>query len=263
MLPDLIETPAAIRQTHDSVLCSILIPCLNEERNVQGAIEAAVEGARRAACTIEVIVIDDGSTDGTAEKVLDLMQRFPEWPIRLYRHAKNQGYALSFLKGASLSKGKYCKIHCGDNVFPPETVDTLLRAINTADVILPYDFIMIGRSTTRRFLSRFYTVLVNLVSGYRLKYYNGCPILPTQKVLENISPSSGFGFQADMLCRILDSGATYSEIEVQFIERVHGTSNAITLKNLMKVADVMRLIFFRRLGLSSGKKIDSHPSLSS
>lgn len=242
-----LETISASRQKPTDVVCSILIPCLNEEENVQGAIQAAIEGASDAGVSIEVIVIDDGSKDQTFNRVQEIIEKHPDWPVRLKQHAVNQGYALSFLDGARLSKGTYCKIHCGDNVFPRETVSILLRAISKADIVIPYDFVMEGRSQFRKFLSRTYTVLVNIFSGFRLKYYNGCPILPTEKVLQCISPSSGFGFQADMLCRILESGASYVECEVRFIERLHGQSTAVTWKNLVKVVDVLLIILKRRI----------------
>lgn len=241
------ETPKASAQVPGEVLCSILIPCLNEEQNVQGAIIAAIEGAEDANCIIEVIIIDDGSSDQTFTRAKEIIDKHPDWSIRLKRHEKNEGYALSFLDGAKLSKGRYCKIHCGDNVFPRETVSTLLKAIGEADIVVPYDYGMEGRSLLRKLLSRAYTILVNTASGFRLKYYNGCPILPTEKVLQCISPSSGFGFQADMLCRILETGATYAEREVRFIERRHGKSTAISVRNLAKVADVLLIIFMRRI----------------
>ncbi len=59
----------------------------------------------------------------------------------------------------------------------------------------------------------------------------------------------GFGFQADIICMLLDQGFTYKEVPVETVERrVSGSSNALTFKNMLSVAHTLVDLIFRRLG---------------
>ena len=97
--------------------------------------------------------------------------------------------------------------------------------------------------------------LVNLLSGYRIHYYNGLPVLSRFDVMRWHPNSPGFGFQADLVTRLLYMGASYLEIPVVPLERSSGKSKALKFKNLCSVAHSLLEIFIRRVGriLDRGK----------
>jgi len=68
---------------------SVVLPAYNEEENVNPAVMEAIEIVGPIADDYEVIVVDDGSRDGTAEKVRQLAERYPQ--VRLVQHQVNQG----------------------------------------------------------------------------------------------------------------------------------------------------------------------------
>jgi hypothetical protein len=103
---------------------------------------------------------------------------------------------------------------CGDNVEPKEALITICGNMRKADVIVPYHPILPGKSSSRRRISRTYTLLVNLISGYSLQYYNGCALYRRFHVMRWAPYTYGFGFQADLITRLLDEGISYFEVPV-------------------------------------------------
>ena len=71
-----------------------------------------------------------------------------------------------------------------------------------------------GQEQDARLISRTFTRLVDLISGYRLNYYNGCALYRRYHVMRWAPYNYGFGFQADLITRLLDEGASYVEVPV-------------------------------------------------
>jgi hypothetical protein len=84
----------------------------------------------------------------------------------------------------------------------------------------------------RKLISTCYTVLINILSGHKVKYYNGLPIARTLYAKTLCNPHLGFGFQADFVTQLLDMGLSYAQVPVKTQERSKGTARALTKKNL-------------------------------
>jgi hypothetical protein len=97
-------------------------------------------------------------------------------------------------------------------------------------------------------VSRSYTALVNLLSGYSIRYYNGLAVHLRYNVMRWHSNSHGFGFQADLITRLLDLKATYIEIPVYPNERAAGATKAFKFRNMCSVGHTLLEIWLRRLG---------------
>jgi hypothetical protein len=148
---------------------------------------------------------------------------------------------------AFVGKGKYYRLICGDNAEPKETMVAVFREIGQADMIIPYYVTSEGKSLYRRSLSSAYAGLVNLISGFRLHYYNGLAVHLRYNVMRWHPNTRGFGFQADIICMLLDQGFTCKEVPVKTVERRTGTSNALTFRNQLSVAHTIVDLIFRRL----------------
>ena len=142
----------------------------------------------------------------------------------------NIGWAQNYIDGAFIGKGKYYRIVCGDASEPKDTMIKVFREIGTADIIIPYYVTNAGRSWQRGFLSSAYVTLVNLISGFRLHYYNGLPVHLRYNVMRWHSNTRGFGFQADILCLLLEQGFSFKEVPVFAIEQKGGKSTALSLQ---------------------------------
>jgi len=234
---------------------TILIPCLNEEKAVTATLDTVVGAMRELACNYEILVIDDGSTDQTSANVSRYCEEHPELPIRLHRHPVNRGLTRSYVDGAFLGRGKYYRLVCGDNVEPKETLVKVLREMGKADIIIPYHEPVPGKSAFRRALSQTYTAFVNALSGYHIRYYNGLAVTLRYNVMRWGPYSFGFGFQAEMVTRLLDEGASYIEVPVMATHQEKaGRNSALNWKNFLSVGHTLAEIFIRRMRKRAFKK---------
>ncbi len=133
-----------------------------------------------------------------------------------------------------------------DNVESKEVLIEVLKHLGEADIVSCHHTNRNYRPWHRRVVSGAYTATVNFLGGYRLKYYNGLPICRRYDVMRWHSNSHGFGFQADLIVRLLDLGANYVEVPIMPRERASGTSNAFTLTNFCSVAHTLLDIAIRR-----------------
>ena len=224
---------------------TIFIPCLNEEKNIAGAIETAIVGCRRVGCTFEILVFDDGSADGTSAAVAAYQALHPDAPISLIRNERNRGVARNFVDGAFRGRGTYYRLICGDDVEPLATQEAILRERGTADIIIPYFTEIRNRPFYRTVITWLYTRLVNLASGYRLRYYNGCPLYRREDVLRYHVETTGFGYQAEFLTRLIYEARTYKELPLIAYDREGSAS--LNVKNLISVGHSLLTIALRRL----------------
>jgi glycosyltransferase involved in cell wall biosynthesis len=194
------------------------------------------------------VIIDDASTDGSPEIIHRYIEIHPDMPIQLYVNPKNMGLGENFGEAAFMGSGIYYRLVCGDNVEPSETLAKVFREIGKADIILTYRPQGVdGKSALRNILSFSYTWLVNFISGYKIKYYNGLAIMKRRDVMRWNPNSHGFGFQADLVTRLLERGASYLEIPVTAHERYDGKPKAINFRNLCSVGHSLLNILIRRL----------------
>ncbi len=229
-------------------LITLFVACYNESGNIEGTLDVIRAACAEAGITYEVIIIDDASTDGSPEIIRRYMVAHPEMPIHLHVNEKNMGFGENFGEAAFLGTGTYYRVVCGDNVEPVETLVKVFREIGKADIILSYRPNDVeGKALSRRLLSKIYTLIVNSISGYRLHYYNGLPVFKRRDVMRWNPNSHGFGFQADLVTRLLDRGATYIEVPVTGQERQTGEAKAIRFHNFCSVGHSLVNILIRRL----------------
>ena len=240
------ETVAAVN-LNAPVFLSLFVACYNEQDNILGTLETLVGALQRTVPSFDIIVVDDASKDESVLRIRKFMADNPQLPIRLLLNAHNEGVAGNYAEGAFRAKGEWYRMICGDNVEPAEALETIFKAIGKAEVIVPYTVEIRGRSLFRRILSKSYTALVNLLSGYRMHYYNGLLVTRTDYVRRWHSNSHGFGFQADLLTRLLSKNLSFLEVAVYGQERQTGESKALTLRNLASVAHSLQNILIRRV----------------
>ena len=251
-------TPAASRlhdaesirdPAHNSALdLTILVSCYNEQDFIIGTLETVRQAlAEVVAVGYEIIVIDDCSRDRSADLVEEYIKTHPDDRIVLRRNKTNRGLAQNYFDAAFIGKGKYFRLICGDDAEPKETIVAVCRRIGEADMLIPYYVSSEGKSLYRRLLSKAYTGLVNLISGFRLHYYNGLAVHLRYNVMRWHPNTRGFGFQADIICMLLDQGFTYVEIPVKTVERKGAGSEALRFNNILSVGHTLLDIVVRRI----------------
>ena len=137
MLPE-IAYRSVQEGSDDAIEVSFMVPCLNEEANVVGTLETIMSALVRVGCSYEILVFDDGSQDNTAAVVAAFQAAHPQAPVRLFRNKFNRGLAFNFVEAAFQGRGTYYRAVPGDNVEPAESIEQIIRARGTADVIVPH-----------------------------------------------------------------------------------------------------------------------------
>ena len=110
---------------------------------------------------------------------------------------------------------------------------------------------MKGKPFSRKFISIIYTKIINLMSGLNLKYYNGLPIFHKKKALMNLSDTSGYGWQAELIVNCIYSGCSYKEIYTKNRE-IKFTYDSIKIATIPSVIFSIIRVFFKRI--SPGRK---------
>jgi len=231
----------------EDVDVTLFVPCLNEEQRVLATLETIHKALLELKFTYEVIVVDDGSTDNTAAVVSDYCSQNPSLPIRLHRNSKNLGLSCSFVNTAFAGRGRYYRLVCGDNVEPKESLIKILEEMGKADIIIPYYPILPGKSKSRRAISGLYTRIVNLLSGFKLRYYNGCALYRRFDVMRWASYNYGFGFQAHLITTLLGEGATFREVAIDGFHLTKERGSPLNVRNFLSTAHTLVEILIRRM----------------
>jgi glycosyltransferase involved in cell wall biosynthesis len=228
---------------------TVMVSCYNEKDYIVSTLDSLISALSEVAISkYEIIVVDDTSSDGSPELVKQYILAHPEQRILLRQNKTNRGLAQNYFDAAFLGKGKYYRLLCGDDAEPRDTMVTVFREIGKADILIPYYITSEGKSLYRRMLSNAFSELVNLISGHRLHYYNGLAVHLRYNIMRWHPNTRGFGFQADIMCMLLDQGFTYKEIPVRTVERKGAAnSRALTFKNQLSVAHTLIDLLFRRV----------------
>ncbi len=225
---------------------TVLVPALNEVENLRPTTETLLRALAETCDEFEVIIVDDGSTDGTAQEADQLAAEFPN--VRALHNARNLGIGAAYRRGIAEARCACLVYIPGDNTWPYESCRQLFSALGRADIVTSYPLNSQSRTLVRRMLSPLYTCSLNLIFGHRMHYYNGLNIYPVSFLRAASIATSGFAFQAEALLKALTAGLSYIEIGLTIDERVSGGSKAISLRSFLSVTGtVLRLAWNLRV----------------
>ena len=212
---------------------SFIIPALNEEKVICAVLvqlHGVIDGQF---LDYEIILVNDGSSDATGR----IMDEFAENnnKIRVIHNPKNLGFGNSFQLGLNHCIFDHVMLLCGDGGLPASSLKPIFDKVGVADIVIPWMTNLTQIKSQGRFwLSCAYTGLVNRLFGLSLHYYNGLPI-HKRKLLQNIAiTSGGFGFQAEILVKLIKSGASFVEVGVEGAEETN-ESDALRVRNWLSV----------------------------
>ena len=181
---------------------SVVIPVFNE-RNWVGAL---LNRVRAVPIPKEILVVDDGSSDGTAEILTELQESIPE--MRLIRHVENQGKGAALRTGFAHAKGDVILVQDADLEYDPTEYPKLLQPIleDRADVV--YGSRFIGESHRVLYFwhsiaNRVLTMLSNMVTNLNLTDMETCYKVFRREVLNDVQlKSNRFGFEPEITAKI-------------------------------------------------------------
>lgn len=201
-----------------SVQITFFVPCYNEARNVEGALNVIETLMKNRALTYEILVVDDGSSDGTSEVVKAYCSSHPAAPIIIHRNPKNLGLGRNYFLASTRGRGKYYMLINGDNETSVDDFARILEQLGKADMIVPYLANQTERPLIRTIISCSFNSLVSLLSGHRLKYYNGPVLHRRENVIRFAPKASGFTYQSEILCQALAYGCSFVEVPMYYMK---------------------------------------------
>lgn len=209
------------------------MPALNEEKNILAAIRNALEAFDRMSIIGEIIVVNDGSTDGTPELVRSIMK--DENRVRLVNHKRPHGIGGSFWKGVGCSRGEVVVMLPGDNENDPFEIFRYYKLLEHVDIVIPFIFNKEVRSLFRNALSVIYRFIINTTFRVYFNYTNGTIFYRRSVLAELHYHSRSFFFQTDILVRLAKHGCLFAEVPYRLDMRKEGISKATTFPSLVKV----------------------------
>ena len=213
---------------------SVLIPAFNEEQHLGTTIRGALTILEAQGLPFEIVVVDDGSTDGSAAVAADVVRT--DSRVRLLRHERNRGLGASYFTGVEASRGEYVTWLPGDDAIPPESLAPMLAARRAVDIVITYPVFEGPRPRLRSLLSVSYVRLMNLAFGCRIRYFN-CITIARRELLMTVLPKGnrGFGVFAEILVRLLRAGHSYMEMPISTRHRPLEGSKALRWRNVVSV----------------------------
>lgn len=237
----------SLESIHSDTRITVFISCYNEECWIVPTVEAVSQALHQVGLSFDLVVIDDASTDQSVARVEEFMRIHPEENICLKVNRVRHGLAFNFVEAAYVGRGVHYRLVCGDNAEPIDSLVRIFSRVGDADVILPFRSSDHGRPLFRRISSRLFVALVNSITGHKIRYYNGAPVFHRAHVVRWHPHSYGFGFQADLVCRLLDEGCTYCEVETSTEEKKGGGSTALQMRNLLSVVHTVLELLIRQV----------------
>ena len=197
---------------------SIVIPCFNEVATLERVIDAALDAPIGSK---EVIVVDDGSTDGTSELIRNKLEKRV---ARVIIHEKNQGKGAALRSGFAVASGDIVIVQDADLEYDPRDYRSLLTPIEEGKADVVYGSRFVGGDAHRVLffghyvVNRGLTLLSNILTNLNLTDMEVGYKAFRREVLQEIAiEENRFGFEPEITakvarlnCRIYEVGVSYS-----------------------------------------------------
>jgi len=206
---------------------SVIVPCLNEALNLPELTRRILNTFDVGGLSGELVLVDDGSTDATAE-VIRALAAENEGRVTGVFHPENRGIAAGWRSGAAAARGKLVATIDADLQYQPEDLLRLRRALYEHSVDIVQGFrSAVGRRKDRRYhLSRGFNSLLNGVFSMSLQDNKSGFVMCAREVLLDLLTYRGryFYWQSFIMVAAHAKGYSYKEIETIFEQRRQGTS---------------------------------------
>ncbi len=212
---------------------TIVMPAFNEEKNITLALSNCLAALDDHALQGEIIVVDDGSRDETAQRVQSVMQRDPR--VRLLAHPVNSGIGASFWTGVDQALGEIVTWVPGDNENDPWEILRYHRLLDHVDIVIPFIFNREVRPLFRNGLSSIFRFIINTTFGVNFNYTNGTVLFRKDLLKELPVRNTSFFFQTDILIRTVKQGYLFAEVPYRLGMRKEGVSKAVSFPSLFRV----------------------------
>jgi glycosyltransferase involved in cell wall biosynthesis len=240
------KDPAAPVDGTEEPLLSVIMPAYNEIETL----ESVVQRVLKVGLPVEIIMVDDGSTDGTRELMDELVVKYG---VRAVKHEKNQGKGAALQTGFQHATGDLVIVQDADLEYDPNDYHLILRPFleQNADVVYGSRY-LVGRYTRvhpyyHYMGNRFLTFISNVFTGLKLTDMETCYKCFTREVVQDLKiTSKRFTVEPEITARIAKKRLKIFEVPISYLGRDYSDGKKIGWKD--GVAAIYSIIKFRFWG---------------
>src|SRR3989440_6849557 len=222
---------------------SVFFPAYNDSGTIASMVIRTVKAAAELTPDFEIIIVDDGSGDGTADIADELAHTYPQ--VRAVHHPRNRDYGAALRTGFRAATKDLIFYTDGDAQYDPAELKTLWESFRPdTDLVNGYK---ISRADPlhRIVIGRLYHYIVSLLFGLKLRDVDCDFRLMRRSIFEriNLEKTSGI-ICVEMMKKIQDAGFRIVEVPVHHYHRAYGKSQFFNYRRIAKTGvDVLRLWF--------------------
>ena len=224
------------------VSLSVVIPAHNEQDNIVFAVEKTISEFKNFK-NAELIIINDGSTDDTQKKLVDLLKKYEN--LIVLEHNKNEGLARSLKDGFSKASNDYVLFNSADLPLNPSDINKLFEKKHPFDLLVLERKIYTGASLWRKFVSLCNRIILHIFFPLALIDISDCnfTIIFKRNIFIKIIPNSispGFVL-AEMILKAKYFGCNIKIVDVDYTKRNAGKAHFGKIKDiLLTLFDILK-----------------------
>jgi glycosyltransferase involved in cell wall biosynthesis len=232
---------------------SAFFPCFNDHATIGTVVNAAAKTIEELGVDGEIIVVNDGSTDNSAQVLDDLAEQYPL--LRVVVHEQNRGYGGALLSGFAAATKQWVFYTDGDAQFDPTELALLVdHATDTVDVVQGYKLHR-ADNVMRRVVGRVYHRVVALLFGLRIRDTDCDFRLIRHSLLDRVRLEHTSGvICVEMVRKFQDAGARFVEVPVHHYPRTHGRSRFFRPANVARSLWDLAGLWVRLIVLREGRR---------
>lgn len=229
----------ASRAASRQVTISVVVPARNEEQTIGQVVERSFQAFQELACFGEVLVVNDGSTDGTAAVLHALQARYPN--LRVFTHRRSQGMTTALQRMFAASRGDVVMLIPGDMESDPLLdVPVLYRHLEAADLDVVAGWRQ-GRTDGKVFASAIYNRTMRILGGVPVHDGNWIKAM-RREVIESL-PRLRSDWHRFLLMIAAHQGFRIGEVKTYYRPRPAGSSKFGFSRIPISLLDVLVLKF--------------------
>ncbi|HVO40992.1 MAG TPA: glycosyltransferase family 2 protein [Aggregatilineales bacterium] len=237
---------------------TLFYPMYNERQHLGPMTHRALEALSAVTENFEILIIDDGSTDGSEKLAEELARTDPR--IKVIHHERNQGYGQALRTGWACAHGDIVMYTDCDEPVDLALFGEALPHLEHFDVVIGYRTNR-WEGWRRFFYSRTYNLLVRILFGVRARDINFSFKLIWQKPLRKLNLAAGSVFiDGEFLSEAARNHLTVYEMPVDYIPRKYGVSNFNSIRAATYTFEEMWAYWRRRRTFAAVQRVPSQPT---
>jgi len=221
-----------------SFTLSLIVPCYNEAKTIETCIERVLNISRRQDFSLEIVVVDDASKDGSWQILEKIASQHSE--VKILKHEKNCGKGAALRTGFIHATGDFVGIQDADAEYNPRDYLTMLEPLldGRADVVYGSRYL---RPDTRRVLyfwhtwmNKTLTAVSNMFTNLDITDMETCYKLFRREIIQKIAPQlkeERFGFEPEVTAKVAEAGCRVYECAISYNPRTYEEGKKIGWKD--------------------------------